>query len=156
MMKKLLVLLIALALVFTFAACGNGDNGADDEYENGAENGTEATGPANSAIEDFLNEHGDDIRAMTDTMTGDMGADGRVELVAGTGNELIYRFIYGSDFDFDGVEDLLGETLAAMGSFFEMLADTFRDELELDSMRITVRYYDHAENLLASESFDSN
>lgn len=154
MMKKLLVLLFALALVFTFAACGNGDNGAD-EYENGDvyENGA----AANSAVADFLAEHGDEIRGMTDAMTGAMGADGRVELEAGSGNELVYRFIYGSEFDFDveGMGDMLAETLSTMGSFFEMLAETFRDELELEYMRITVRYYDHAENLIASESFDS-
>ena len=91
MMKKLLVLLFVAALIFTFAACGNGDNGGD-AYENG----TEETGAASSAIEDFLSEHGDEIRAMTDSMTGAMGDDGRVELEAGEGNELVYRFIYGS------------------------------------------------------------
>jgi len=148
MMKKLLALLFIATLVLTFAACGNGDNGAD-------ENGT-AAGATNSVIEDFLVENSADISAMAEAMTGDMGTDGRVEIVAGTGNELIYKFIYGSDFDFEGMEDMLGESLLAMGSFFEMMAESFRDELELEYMRITVRYYDGAGNIIVAESFDSN
>ena len=144
MRKKLLILLLAAMLVLTFAACGNGND--DTQEPNGEENG------ASSAIEDFLTAYGESIRSMMEAMTPSMGTGGYIELVAGTGNELIYRFVYGSDFE---VDDTLVDTLRAMGPFFRTLADSFRDEMELPYMRITVRYYDYDGNLIAEESFDS-
>jgi len=148
MMKKLLILLLATMLILSLAACGGGTSvePTPEPEEPEAEL---------SVIEVFLAENSDMIRSMADTMTGGMGEGSRVELEAGTGNELIYNFIFASGMDFDGVEGAFEEIFISMGPFFEMLADTFRDELELPNMRVTARFYDYDGNMLAAESFDS-
>ena len=148
MRKKLLILLLATMLILSLAACGGGGTTADPTPEPEA--------PAElSVIEEFLADYSDEIRDMADMMIGGLGEGSRVELAAGTGNELIYNFIFGEGIDFEGVEGAFDEIFVSMGPFFEMLADTFREELELPNMRVTVRYYDYDGNLLAAESFDS-
>jgi len=110
---------------------------------------------ANPEIAAFLEEHRVAIYDMTAMMRDGMGADGRVEIVAGTGNELIYRFFYGSEFDSAELADLIATTLLNMGSLFDMLADSFRIELGLSRMQVTVYYYDHTGNLIVREVFES-
>jgi len=116
---------------------------------------TPSGGAANNQIEAFLEEYRDAIYDMTAVMRGGMGVDGRVEIIPGSGNELIYRFFFGSEFTFEALSDTIAETLENMTPLFEMLAETFREELNLPQMRVTVRYYDYAGSLLTSESFDS-
>jgi len=110
---------------------------------------------ANNEVAAFLEEHRVAIYDMTLLMQEGLGADGRVEIIAGTGNELIYSFFYGSEFESVDLTSTIAATLANMGSHFEMLANAFRVELGLSYMRIIVYYYDYAGNVLARESFSS-
>ena len=112
-------------------------------------------GTANDQVAAFLEEHRVAIYDMTSMMTESMGADGRVEITAGTGNELIYRFFYGSEFNSAELPDIITTTLASMGSLFDMLADSFRIELGLSHMHVIVYYYDHAGNVIVREVFES-
>jgi len=148
MKKKLLILLLAAVLVLSLAACGGETSVAPTPEPEEPED-------TRSVIEVFLAENSEMIRGMADVMTGGMGDGSRIELEAGTGNELIYKFIFARGMDFEDTEDAFEEIFISMGPFFEDLADEFRAELELPNMRVTVRFYDYDGNLLADESFDS-
>jgi len=149
MMKKLFILLLVAAFVLSFAACGGGTSVAPTpEPELPADD-------APSVLEVFLAENSEMIYGMADIMTGGMGAGSRVELAVGTGNELIYNFFFGSGVELDDVDEAFEEIFASMGPLFEMLADEFREELELPNMRVTLRFYDSGGSVLAAESFDS-
>ena len=146
-MKKFLLLLLSALLVLSFAACG-GPNGG------GTSNAPDVAG---SPVAAFLNEQGDEIQEMAASLAEMMGEGSRVEVSAGTGNELIFDFFDGVDIEMpEGIEDALAEVLSGtMAPIFESMAAELQEEIGVDSMRITVRYLDGAGNLLAERSFDS-
>jgi len=127
MKKKVSVLLLAVLFVFGLAACGGGN--------------------ASNPVADFLAEYGDELHEEFDML---MGGDGNVTLTAGTGNEMIFTFRFNETLDAENLELILD----MLGSTFEFLAAEFQEEIELDSMRMTVRFYD-ADNNRAERSFDS-
>ena len=135
MVKKLVALLVSVLLIATlFAGCGGGGN----------------------AVQDFLDEHGADLAAdMESGMSDILGPGSSVSIEAGRSNELIYTLAYGPDMDMEGLGEMLPEVLAAMDVMFEPMAEAFRDEMGLNSFRITVRYTDSDGNVLAQESFDA-
>ena len=109
----------------------------------------------NNEIAAFLEEHHESIYDIATMMREGLGEDGRVEITAGTGNELIYKFFYGREFASEGLTDTILSTLESMGPLFEILADSFRAELDLPYMQVIIYYYDYAGNVLVRESFDS-
>ena len=149
-MKKLLVLILSVLLIFGFVACGSNNNNdpAEAEYNNG--NGTEVEQPTDSgsAVADFLAEYGDELREELEMLSLE---DTRIEILAGTGNEIIFVFHFDDVEDADVLEVAFDMTIPV----FQMLTDMFQEELEVDSMRVTVRYFDAGGNLVIDESFDS-
>ena len=112
-MKKVLVLMLGLLLIAGLVACGG----------------------TNSPVEEFLSEYGDELQ---DELAAIMGNAGRVEVAAGRGNEMVFSF------HFETIADA-GELKAALDALepvFETLAGEIQEELELDSIRLTVRFYD--------------
>ena len=139
-MRKLLVLLLSVLLLFGLMACGDSGNG----------NAT-----SGNAIAAFLEEDDafyDTIAPLGAALLGD---DGRIDLLAGDGDELIIAFIYGSDVDTSGVSDMLEEILTYTAGIFEEIAEDLRDELSLASVRVTVRFMDADNNVLAEQSYYS-
>ena len=113
-----------------------------------AQNGSGVSG----VIADYLATYASDIEAAMMELAGE---GGRAEVVAGQGNEIIFKFFFGEELD--GVSgDLasaLEETLNSLSSFFVSAAEEMRVELDLDYMQITVQYYDQDENLIVSRGF---
>ena len=144
MLKRSLLFLVSVLLIAAVLVGCNGD---------GNDNGGD-TNVAGNPVQEFLDAYGDQLEAEMGDMADMLGATVTLEAGPG-GNELIYVFTYGTELP-DGMEDLLAEMLSGMDFLFEMVADEMREELDLDSFRVTVRYLDLNGNVLAAQSFDSN
>ena len=153
-MKKLLVLLLSALLILGLVACGSNNNDQDDNgtgYENGAaeyENEPEIPQEPDSAVAEFLATYGDELREdLADAMID--GA--RMEVLAGTGDEIIFEFYFDDVSD----EELLIAALDTSGPMFEMMAEVLKGEVQVETLRVTVRFFDGENTLVAEESFDS-
>ena len=129
MSKKLFTSILCMLLIAAlFAGCSGGSN----------------------AVRDFLDEYGAALEARMAPMAFVMGEGGDIALEAGHGNEMIYVFTIGEDIDRDRVNDIL-----AMQTFtFEALATDLKNELDLDSFTLTVRFEDTGGNPLTTQSFE--
>ena len=141
-MKKLLVLLLSALLILGLAACG-----VTGEDSNGAE--------AGAAVADFLDEFGDELRDSIAPLGVMLGEGGRIDLLAGDEEELIFVFVHGSDVETAGMDDMLEDVLTHTAPVFEEFAELLRDELDLSSARVTVRFTDAEGGLLLERSFSS-
>jgi len=119
---------------------------------------TPATPPVatTTAVQEFLNEYGDDIRAEFGDIAQLLGDGASIDIVAGTGEELIFVFAYGPDTDTDGVGDALELLMPMLGPVFELVASELQEELGVDEITVTVRYTDYSGNVLAEESFTAS
>jgi len=108
-------------------------------------------GCGGNVVQNFLNENAAELEETIAPMRAMMGEGGDIRVEAGRNNEMIYIFTYGSDADTAGVDDIL----AMQSGMFEMLAQGLREELELDSFTITVRFLDSDGTELASQSFEA-
>ena len=132
MIKKLMVLLLTVAFVFGLAACGNGESGS----------GASASNP----VADFLATYGDELDEEFAMLMG----GGSVALTAGTGNELIFTFNSDESLGEEGIEMVFD----IIGSTFVFLAGELAEEIEIDSLRLTIHFYD-ADGNRGERSFDS-
>ena len=130
---------------------------------NGNDNGNDANdAPADppaadtessALIQSFINDNRTDLLEMSEPLLATMGSGATVDFAAADG-EFIYIYTYG-DFPSEGLVEILEFVLDASESLYEMLADEFAREIGLDSLTLTVRYYDENGNFLIAESFES-
>ena len=137
MLKKLSILALVIILAFAVVACGGGDSGS-------------GSGATADPVAAFLAEYGDEINEEFADIAGFMGG-GRVEVSAGTGNnEMVFTFELDVELGEDGIDAIFN----VLGGVFYDLAEDFADEIEVDSVRITIRISDSEGNSV-SRSFDS-
>jgi len=106
-----------------------------------------------SAVQTFLDEYGEDIRAEFGELSVLLGEGANIDIVAGDGEEFIFIFAYGPDADTDAFAATLEAVMPLMGSMFDIFAIQLQEELGVDTLTITVRYEDYDGNVLAEESF---
>ena len=124
-MKKLLVLMLAITLVLTLAACGGSSGG--------------------TPLQDFLDEDGAEIQAEFDALAPmlGLGEGARVVLSANdANNELIFSFYFGEFDDLDedelaAVSEMISDVLSPL---LQPMAVEIRDELEMDSIVLTIEF----------------
>jgi len=171
MKKKLAMILISSFLMgAVFVGCGNNDAPQAPATTATAPAQQAATTPAEptptptappaaattTAVQEFLDEYGDEIRAEFGDIAQLLGEGASIDIVAGTGEELVFVFAYGPDTDTDGVGDALELLMPMLGPVFELVASELQEELGVDEITVTVRYTDYAGNVLAEESFTAS
>ena len=151
MKKRLLLLVLAALLVLTLAACGGSGNTATTppqteppETETSEVDATqEEPGASATLLQDMLDEEGADMEADFNALLPALGfgEGSRVSVTANDANsELIFSFYFG---DIEALEDAdltdYAETMATMlGPILQPLAEITRDELEMDSLTLTI------------------
>jgi len=103
-------------------------------------------------IQAWIDDNRTELELMSEPLLGTMGEGASVDFQAADG-EFIYIYTYG-DFPSDGLIDILETILDISGGLYEEIATEFAREIGIDSMIVTVRYYQHGE-LLISESYQS-
>jgi len=104
-------------------------------------------------IQAFIDDNLDMLMASSEPLLATMGSGASVEFAAADG-EFIYLYTYG-DFPSEGLVEILEVILNASAGVYEMLAREFANEIGLDDLTVTIRYYDSDGNFLIAESFDN-
>jgi hypothetical protein len=103
-------------------------------------------------IQDFIDEHYDELQEASVPLLSTMGDGASVEFAADD-YEFIYIYHYG-DFPSEGLVGILELVLDASDGIYAMLADELARDIGLDRLTVTVRYYQDGRYLI-SESFES-
>jgi len=106
-----------------------------------------------SAVQKFLDEYGDDIRAEFGELAELFDEGASIDIIAGDGEEFIFIFAYGPNADEEAFAEELEAVMPLKGAMFEIFAAQLQYELGVDELIITVRYEDYDGNVLAEESF---
>ena len=104
-------------------------------------------------IQAFIDDNRVELLTMSEPLLATMGSGATVDFAAADG-EFIYIYTYG-DFPREGLVEILEVVLDASESLYVMLADEFANEIGLDSLTLTVRYYDEDGDFLIAQSFES-
>jgi len=146
---------MVLALAFLTACTTNEPDEPDTPPTSEAEyNGPmDDDGTAGSAalIADFINENRSELEAASEPLLATMGDGATVDFLAAD-DEFIYVYTYG-DFPSEGLVEILETILEASAGMYTMLAGEMAQEIGLDTLTITVRYYDAEGNFLIEDSF---
>ena len=137
MLKKIIALtLCALLALFFVVGCANGD--------------------ADNPVQAFINENQELLEEVSAEHLASLGEGAKVEFLAGEG-EFIYVYSFGPDHDIEEITEFSNALLnfPANITMFDNLAGELATAMELDSLRVTVRYLDNDGNLLAEKSYDS-
>ena len=141
MLKKITVFMLSSVLVLGLSAslmsCTN-----DDDTDN--------------PVQVFINENQELLEEVSAEHLASLGEGAKVEFLAGEG-EFIYVYSYGPGYD---IEEITEFSFALLNypsniTMYENLAGELAELIELDSLRVTVRYLDSDGNLLAEKSYDS-
>ena len=148
MLKKIIALtlssLLVLALSISLAGCNN-DN-ADDVDNADLDNPVQA----------FIDESQELLEDVSADHLASLGEGAKVEFLAGDG-EFIYVYSFGPGYDLEEISEFSNALLNYPSNItmYENLAGDLATLMELDSLRVTVRYLDSDGNLLAEKSYDS-
>ena len=121
MLRKTTAAALVIVLMLAVAACGGG-------------------GSSSSPVERFIANHGDEIM---EELLDSMGGYGRAYIEAGAGNnEIVLTFHLNYYLGESGIEVLFD----MMDDMFEYLADVIADEMGVNRLSLTVRFYDVEQN----------
>ena len=163
MRKKLTTILISMFLMgVVFAGCAT--NNAPAQSPPAASVAQEALEPpttpavpetqieTRSAVQEFLDEYGDDIRADFGELAELLGEGAWIDITAGDGEEFIFIFAFGPE-DTDALAGALYDVIPLLSSVFDTFTAQLQEELGVDELTVTVRYEGYDGSLLAQESF---
>ena len=141
MLKKITVFILFSVLVLGLSASLMGCTNDDD---------------TDNPIQVFINEYQELLEDVSAEHLASLGEGAKVEFLAGEG-EFIYVYSYGPGYD---IEEITEFSFALLNypsniTMYENLAGELAELIELDSLRVTVRYLDSDGNLLAEKSYDS-
>ena len=142
MLKRIITLtlssLLILALSVSLAGCNNDDADTDNP------------------IQAFIDESQELLEDVSADHLASLGEGAKVEFLAGEG-EFIYVYSFGPGHDLEEIAEFSNALLNYPSNItmYENLAGDLAELMELDSLRITVRYLDSDGNLLAEKSYDS-
>ena len=142
MLKKIIILtlssLLVLALSVSLSGCDSDDSDLDNPVQAFIDGSQEL-------LEDVSADH-----------LASLGEGAKVEFLAGEG-EFIYVYSFGPGHDLEEISEFSNALLNYPSNItmYENLAGDLAILMELDSLRITVRYLDSDGNLLAEKSYDS-
>jgi hypothetical protein len=131
MLKKVLVIALCMMLALVFmTGCTDSD-----------------------PVQTFIDDNREQLATASTPLLATMGEGATVDFESGdNGYEFIYIYTYG-DFPEEGLLEILEAILDASELVYEMLADEFAGEIGVDTLTITVRYYDADGDFLTSRSF---
>ncbi|MCL2402948.1 MAG: DUF4854 domain-containing protein [Coriobacteriia bacterium] len=149
MLKKVIILTLSMMLALAFAVgCSN-----PAEEENGYDNGETTTQDVavDNPVQTFIDENRGDLEAASAPLLATMGDGATVDFEAGI-DEFIYVYTYG-DFPSEGLIEILEVVLDTSAGVYELLATEMGNEMGIDDLVVTVRYYDADGDFLIAESF---
>jgi len=156
MIKRVAMVLMSVFLIsVVLVGCGN------DNANGNGNGGTTIAEPVTpvapveelSAVQQFLDEYGDEIRAEFGDIAELLGPGASIDVVAGNGEELIFVFTYGPDQETEGLGEILEILMPVLGDVFEEVAAELQVELGVDELTVTVEYRAYDGEVLASQSF---
>ena len=139
MLKRVIVLTLCTLLAqFFIAGCNNDDAVADNP------------------VQAFIDESQELLEEVSAEHLASLGENAKVEFLAGDG-EFIYVYSFGPGHDLEEIREFSNALLNYPSNItmYENLAGDLAVLMELDSLRVTVRYLDSDGNLLAEKSYDS-
>jgi len=152
MFKKLtMVLISAVFMSAVLAGCGNGNTttpatpAAPQEAAPPVE--------SRSVVQQFLEDYGDDIRAEFGEIAAFLGDGASIDVVAGTGEEMIFIFTYGPDAETEGLAEVLEQLMPLLEPVFEEVAYELMNELGVDSLTVSVQYREYDGTIITEQSF---
>lgn len=166
--RKILLILCAAVLAFSFTACGKSEKDSADttKEETTPEEDSAASEPEEDAdddsdipasgkyatLEEFVNS--DIMQEQLETQTASLEGTGISAAITAEGNKLIYNFTI-TDPDLAATIDAasLQSTLDSQASTYESIASTIPLAVEIDNPVVVVRYLDSAGTELASREF---
>jgi len=141
MTKKILTIILALLLGLTLTsillACDN-DTGSDNP------------------IDAFIEDRRAELEEVSQSHLEDLGPGASVEFKAGDG-EFIYVYTFGPGPDAEDLREYATNLLEYPDNIvmYEQLAADLAQLIEIESLTLTVRYFDSAGELVAEQSYES-
>jgi len=112
---------------------------------------------ADNPVQAFVDENHEALDASAQDHLEALGEGSTVEFIVGT-NELIYVYTFGPEYTADQLEEYVHAFLTYMPAndvMYESLAAELAQLMDIDSLILTIRYYDSDSEYIASKSFES-
>ena len=134
----------------TFTFDDDSDDGDDVDSDTDVNLATDGSA---ALIQTWIDDNRAELDLISEAALAMMGEGARADFEAADG-EFIFIYSYGDNFPSQGLVGMLETILDVSEGLYEEIATEFAGEIGIDSMTITIRYYQHGE-LLISESFQS-
>jgi len=137
--KRLSIIALALLLAFSAAAVLAGCENAENP------------------VQAFIDERRSDLEEISQEHLEDLGPGAHVDFEAGD-EEFIYLYTFGPGPDIEDLREYATNLLEYPSNIvmYENLAAELAQLIELDSLTLTVRYFDSEGELVAERSYESN
>lgn len=155
---RILAAILALAMVFSLAACGNDDkssspssssSAADDSSSSSAADNSSSEAEANAdgtfaTVKAFL-EDPETKAALDETIAQMVGEDDSMTVsIDGTDDSLVYTFTFNEEamaaVDEDALKEALDAGMDGIASVFEEIAESVASVVAVDNVKVVVVY----------------